>query len=149
MQNRLQIHSFTWSELKEKIAPEIGAKIAYELNTMQKNVYSAVLMYSAVILSTTKAGSQQQQVPTTVGPYCVDMLTLVNEENQSIRRKTSENTREILNYGNLGRMKYKIYTRLLGFTVVRGTYKLYVVLKTRFSGLLNGFENDPMYMPIL
>ena len=38
MQNRLQIHSFTWSELKEKIAPEIGAKIVYELNIMEKNV---------------------------------------------------------------------------------------------------------------
>ena len=40
--------------------------------------------YSIFLLSfATRAGSQQQHVPTTAGPYCPDMLILLRKGNQS------------------------------------------------------------------
>ena len=46
--------------------------------------------YIYISIFATRAGLPQQHVPITVSPYCLDVLILVREENQSTRRKTLE-----------------------------------------------------------
>ena len=61
--------------------------------------------FNFILLSfATKEGSTQQYVPIIQGPYCLDMLIFVREENHGVPGQNPRRTEEI-NDGNLTHMK--------------------------------------------